>query len=301
MSHYRTPLSPSSSLQFVLSVCGFLFFPLLLLFNQYSILCVKIFFCFSLRKCSFVFLFLIFYSAIRRNSNDVIEQNETMIVARNIDIGYVFLLLSFGNRLLKICSSVSSFFFLYSFFFGWASFYRFTFLVFLPFDSRVRFFLVVRFPFVKKWRERESESSRLLYSTIFHCYHVLLSSKARSLFGSMRLLLFYSIFFSSDCIFFLFRLYSNICLWWSFGCCCCCFVFLMKKKLLYQGFYYNLFETRMYEILFGLRYIGLGAHVIPFMITSDGFISFGFLNMVSMISYRLSNNIIIYMHYTFNM
>lgn len=28
-------------------------------------------------------------SAIRRSLNDVIEQNETMIVARNIDIGYV--------------------------------------------------------------------------------------------------------------------------------------------------------------------------------------------------------------------
>lgn len=42
----------------------------------------------------------------------------------------------------------------------------------------------------------------------------------------------------------------------------------------------------MYELLFGLRYIGLAACVIPFMITSDdGFMSFGFFNIVSMISH----------------
>lgn len=78
---------------------------LLLLFNQYSILCVKILFCCSLRKCVFLLLLVGVWnsSAIRRSSNDVIEQNETMIVARNIDIGYVFLSLFLSLVPISLC------------------------------------------------------------------------------------------------------------------------------------------------------------------------------------------------------
>lgn len=99
------------------------------------------------------------------------------------------LCVSFRYRRLKICFFVRSFFFFFDFIFVELRFIVSRFPFFLSFDSRVWLFFGFLVPSI----------TRLLYYTIYHCYHVLLSSKAQSLvlvfFGSMRLLLFYFVWF----------------------------------------------------------------------------------------------------------